>query len=130
MKDKIDKSKMTAGQKAAYARKWRRAQVLANYRARNAKTFTKYLLSKRGYKCISLDTRKGYEYKGIIDLVAVKRDKRDPDCLEIIFVQVKGGEARITAEELKRLHAATKSAKIYCAVAEKPAKTVLFRNKI
>ena len=53
---KVDKSKMTPAQKAAHTRKWRRASALAHKQARNAKTFAKYVLSQKGYKCISLDT--------------------------------------------------------------------------
>lgn len=127
---RADKSKMTPGQKAAHMRKWRRASTLAHERARNAKTFTKCVLSTKGYRCISLDSRKGYEYKGIVDLIAVKRDKKDPDRLQLVLVQVKGGRARITADELKRLQIAKKCIKIHWNVAHKPGKTVRFRNKI
>src|SRR3972149_1611186 len=74
---KIDKSKMTAGQKAAYTRKWRGAQQKALLTAKNAKTFARYKLSQEGYRCISFDSSKGYEYKGVVDLVAVKRDTRN-----------------------------------------------------
>jgi hypothetical protein len=48
----------------------------------------------------SLDSRHGFEYKGVVDLVAVKRNNRSPDELTIMLVQVKGGSARVTKEEL------------------------------
>jgi hypothetical protein len=53
-------------------------------RAKNAKTFTKYLLAQHGYRVLSLDSRKGFEYMGVVDLVAAKRDKKDsgPRCRE------------------------------------------------
>ncbi|HHT9132560.1 MAG TPA: hypothetical protein ACFYED_08740 [Candidatus Tripitaka californicus] len=127
---RADKSKMTPGQKAAHTRKWRRASTLAHARARNAKTFTKYFLQKRGYRCISLDSRKGYEYKGVVDMVAIRRDKKNPDRLQIVLVQVKGGKARVTADELERLRAATKLIKVHWNVAEKPSTTIRLRNKI
>lgn len=81
----------TPGQKAARTRKWRLAQAKAQKTARNAKTFTKLALTKRGWKCLSLDSKSGYEYKGIVDMIAVKRDKKKPDKLHIMLLQVKGG---------------------------------------
>lgn len=125
-----DKSRMSAGQKAAHTRKWRRASQLAHEHARNAKTFTKYILSKKGYKCLSLDSRSGYEYKGVVDLVAIKRDKKDPDSLTLLLMQVKGGRAKVSKKELDRLQHATHHIKVRWNVAEKPTKTVRFRFKL
>lgn len=127
---KVDRSAMTSGQKAAHTRKWREAQRKALAAARNAKTFAKYKLSQRGYKCISFDSAKGYEYKGVVDLVAVKRDRRNPDCLKIMLVQVKGGSARVTSDEIARLENATRSAEVIWNVAQKPKKVVRFRRRI
>jgi len=121
---------LTPGQKAAHTRKWRRAALLAHKQAKNAKTFTKYELSKKGYKCLSLDSGKGYEYKGVVDLVAVKRSRKNPDHLEIMLLQVKGGSAKITHDEMKRLEAAARHAKVRWNIAEKPAKTIRFRRVI
>jgi hypothetical protein len=126
----IDKSEMTTGQKAAHKRKWRNAQREALKTAKNAKTFCKYKLSQKDYRVISFDTKRGYEYKGIVDLLAVKRDKRNPDLLKIILIQVKGGSAKVTADELKRLDDATKRVEISWNAAEKPGKTVKFRKGI
>jgi hypothetical protein len=120
----------TAGQKAAYTRKWRSAAIKAHRVAQNAKTFTKYELGKRGYRCISLDSRRGYEYKGVVDLVAVKRSTRKPDQLEVMLVQVKGGGTKVSNEELKRLRQARGNLKVTWNVAEKPRRTVQFRRKV
>jgi len=127
---KSRKHKMTAGEKAAFTRKWRRAAKLAHATGKNAKTFTKYFLGKRGYRSMSLDSRKGYEYKGIVDLVAVKRDKKDPDLLTIVLFQVKGGGARVTPNEITRLREAKRRLKIHWNVAEKPKKAVRFRKAL
>lgn len=126
----IDKSKITPGQKAAYTRKWRVAQQEALLSAKNAKTFAKYKLSQKGYRVISFDSSKGYEYKGVVDLIAVKRDTRNPDRLKIVLVQVKGGSAKITEHELKRLKDAAKIIKADWNVAHKPAKAIRFERKI
>ena len=127
---KVDKSMMTAGEKAAHTRKWRRASELAHQSGQNAKTFTKYSLAKKGYKVLSLDSRKGFEYKGIVDLIAVKRHKSDPDVLHIILFQVKGGSARVTEKELQRLSTAARRLDVDWNVAEKPKKSVKFRKSI
>lgn len=120
--------RMSAGQKAAHTRKWRRAAERAHQSGQHAKTFTKYFLARKGYKCLDLDSRRGYEYKGIVDLLAVKRHKGDPDVLHIVLLQVKGGSARVTQDEIKRLSMAIRNIKISWNVAEKPKKSVKFRK--
>jgi hypothetical protein len=121
---------MSAGQKAAHTRKWRRAAELAHKSGQHAKTFTKYLLAKKGYKCLDLDSRRGYEYKGVVDLLAVKRHKSDPDVLHIILLQVKGGSARVTENEIQRLSKAARRLRVDWNIAEKPKKSVKFRKNI
>ncbi len=44
----------------------------AHVTGKNAKTFTKYFPAKGGYQYMDFDTKCGYEYKGIVDLVGVK----------------------------------------------------------
>jgi hypothetical protein len=102
----------------------------AHATARNAKLFTKYALGKRGWKVASLDTRHGFEYKGVVDLVAVKRNNRSPDELTIMLVQVKGGSARVTKEEIARLRRAANRLQVKWNVAQKPAKTVRFKKSL
>jgi hypothetical protein len=126
----MDKTKMTTGEKAWHTRKWREASRRAHATGRNAKTFTQYFLTKGGYRSMSLDTKKGYEYKGIVDLIAVKRDKHDPDVLTIVLFQVKGGGARVTLKEIKRLRKAVRRVKVEWNVAEKPTRSVKFRNPL
>jgi hypothetical protein len=121
---------MTAGQKAAFTRKWRRAAQRAHRSGQNAKTFTKYFLAKKGYKSLSLDSRKGYEYKGVVDLIAVKRDKKNPDILRLILFQVKGGEARVSAGEIHRLQQAARRIRVGWNIAEKPSRSVKFRKRV
>lgn len=120
----------SSAQKAAHTRKWRKAQAKAQKTARNAKTFTKLALTKIGWKCLSLDARSGYEYVGVVDMIAVKRDKKNPDQLHIMLLQIKGGSARVTMEEIRRLDKATHEINVEWNVAEKPGKKVRFLNKI
>lgn len=74
------------------------AQKKAHRTEKNALTFTKYRLNKLGWRYIDFQSKRGYPRTGIIDLVAVKLDKKDPDKLKIILFQVKGGTARIKEE--------------------------------
>jgi hypothetical protein len=122
--------RLTPAERAAITRKWRRASAKAHATARNAKLFAKYALGKAGWKVASFDSRKGFEYKGVVDLVAVKRDNRSPDELTIMLVQVKGGSARVTKDELSRLHKAASRLKVTWNVAAKPAKTVRFKKSL
>lgn len=119
---------ITPAEKAAHTKKWRAASKKAHQTSKSAKTFTKYFLSKGGYKSMDLDTKKGYEYKGIVDLIAVKRDKKDPDVLTIVLFQVKGGGARMTDHEIARLRKAVSRIRVQWNVAEKPGKTVKFKK--
>ena len=121
---------LTPAQKAAQTRKFRIAAARAHNSGQNAKTFTKYMLSKLGYKHLSLDSKKGYEYKGVVDLLAVKRDTKNPDRLKILLLQTKGGSARVTPEELRRLKIATRTVKIGWNAVEKPGTAVRFRKKL
>jgi hypothetical protein len=123
-------AEMTAGEKAAHTRKWRQAAAKAHATARNAKTFARYALTKAGWKVVTLDTRKGYEYKGVVDLVAVRRNNRRPDELTVMLVQVKGGSAQVKREEQNRLRRAVGLVRLVCNVAEKPERTVRFVKSI
>lgn len=112
--------------KSEDAHKWRYAQKKARRTEKNALTFTKYRLNKLGWRYIDFQSKKGYPRTGIIDLVAVKLDKRDPDKLKVILFQVKGGSARVGDKEKTRLKDAIKKVEISCNWAEKPQKSVKF----
>lgn len=82
------------------------------------------------WKCLSLNSKSGYEYKGIVDVIAVKRDKKNPDKLHVLLLQVKGGSARVTVEEIRRLNKAVRDVAVEWNAAEKPEKKVRFLNRI
>ena len=99
----------------------------AHHTEKEAKTFAKKaLMENGGYRCVSFESKKGREGTGIVDLVGVRRNRTDRDSLDVILVQVKGGSARITATDLKRLHDATKKVQVSYTVAAKPARSVVF----
>lgn len=119
--------RMEAARKAWHTRKKREPPRIAHEHSRKALTFTRVLLDKKGYKWkTDLLSPKGYEYKGIVDLVAVKRNNRKPDQLEIMLVQVKGGKGRITSDEIKRLRNARRKLKVTLGGAEMPKTKVRF----
>jgi hypothetical protein len=94
------------------------------------KDITKYFLAKGGYRYMDLDSKAGHEYKGIVDLIAVKRDTKDPDLLTIVLFQVKGGSARTSRREEKRLRKAARRITVLWNVAEKPKKAVKFKTPL
>jgi hypothetical protein len=107
-------------------RKWEHAQKKAQKTGKNALTFAKVHLSDLGWKHVEFKSKKGYPRTGIIDLVAVKLDRKDPDKLKVVLFQVKGGSARMKEEEKARLKKAVKKVEVAFNWAEKPGKSVQF----
>lgn len=83
-------------------------------------------MNKLGWRYIDFQSKRGYPRTGIIDLVAVKLDRRDPDRLKVVLFQIKGGSARIEQREKARLISAVKKVEVYHNWAEKPGKSVEF----
>lgn len=110
--------------------KWRQAQLRAHRTEKNALTFTKYQLDRKGWKYIDFQSKRGYPRTGIIDLVALKLDGKDSDKLKIMLFQVKGGSAKITVKEQRRLKNAVKKVKVTYNWSEKPEKSVKFERPI
>lgn len=109
-----------------YKQRWKKARKTE----RLARTFTKYALTKEGYHSVSLESKRGYESKGIVDVVAVKKlHKEDPDKMEIVLFQRKGN-LKVTEKELERLKKAVEIATIKFGIAEyregKMAKVKIF----
>ena len=113
-------------EKAWVTRRKRQVQRKAHRTEKEALKFTKVRLNKLGWRCIDFQSRKGYARPGIIDLVAMSLDKKDQDKLKVILFQVKGGSARISEKEKKKLEEAVKKVEIAFNWAEKPEKSVRF----
>jgi len=112
------------------ARKWKTAQKRAHKTEKNALTFTKYRLNELGWRYVDFQSKKGFPRTGIIDLIAFKLDRSDPDKLRLVLFQVKGGSARITPEEKARLEKATAKVEVGFNWSEKPDKSVKFGLEI
>jgi len=110
--------------------KWIKAKGIADRTGKNAMTFTKYRLNEKNWRYVDFQSKKGFPRTGIIDLIAVKLDRKDPDKLKIMLLQVKGGSARIKEEEKIRLRNAVKKVQVTYNWAEKPDKSVEFERPI
>jgi len=112
-------------EEAARTRKYDRIWKIAHDREKVAKTFAKKALRENaGYRSVSFESKKGREGTGIVDVVGVRRNGINRDTIDVILVQIKGGSARITANDLKRLHDA--KVRVNYTVATKPGRSVVF----
>jgi len=97
-----------------YERRFRKAKKTE----KAAKLFTKYRLTKMGYHCVTLESKKGYESTGIVDAIAVRKlFKEDADKVEIVLLQVKGNVS-VTEREMQRLRKAREKVMIKYGIAE------------
>ena len=111
-KNRVKKESKTSQKKSLAARK-------------KAIIFTKAKLDKLGWKCVELKSKSGSPAKGVVDLIAVRLDKRDKDLVKVILFQVKGGKNnRVDDADKKRLEEAAYKLDIAINWAEKPDKTV------
>jgi hypothetical protein len=103
---------------------WKEAQQKAARTARWAVTMTKvrirWVASRTRWQLVTFCGKTGGESVGVVDLLAVRKDHREPiggirrgDALQIILIQVKGGDAaKPTLEDAARLRIV---AKRHCA---------------
>jgi hypothetical protein len=60
-----------------------------------AKIMTKWLITytnaDKKWNFVSFEGAKGGESKGIVDFLAIRRDRKTGDYFEVIIIQVKGG---------------------------------------
>ena len=116
---------MKQADNASRTREHNRIWKIAHDKEKEAKTFAKKALRENaGYRSISFESKKGREGTGIVDVVGVRRNRANRDTIDVILVQVKGGSARITANDLKRLHDA--KVQVNYTVATKPGRSVVF----
>jgi hypothetical protein len=108
------KSEQTPAQKALHTAKWGRIM-------------TKWLISRSSkdgvkWQVVSFNGAKGHESKGIVDMIAIRKNHRPPeegkyrgDLFEIVLIQVKGGKSAFPSptdvarlEEVRKHHNASK----------------------
>lgn len=116
-------NQLSAGQKAALARKRRAAALTAQQtrkrmsafaKARAAEAASKEALrsycQEHGWRVAFFEGATGSPRTGIVDAIVVRIARKDRDLLEIRLVQLKGGNAGVSGAEITRLKKAASTA--------------------
>jgi hypothetical protein len=85
------------------------------------KALVKYCV-ERGWRVAFFEGKTGSPRTGIIDAIAYRLGKHDADRMELRLIQLKGGKAGITAEEIGRLKGAVRAVEVKHLIAEFDAK--------
>jgi hypothetical protein len=112
---------MTTTESALKAWKTRRS-LAAWKKAHAAEKASKKALQKycaeRGWKVAFFEGTTGAPRTGIIDAIAYRLGKQNPDEMELRLIQLKGGNAGVSAVEIGRLKKAAASLKANYLIAE------------
>lgn len=112
---------MTTTESALKAWKTRR-RLAAWKKAHAAEKASKRALQKycaeRGWKVAFFEGVTGAPRTGIIDAIAYRLGRKNPDEMELRLIQLKGGDAGISAVEIGRLKEAAESLKVKYLIAE------------
>jgi len=73
---------------------WQRAAQRALYTHKVSIRRVKAKLTRMGWQCCTFQTRRKHPLTGIVDLVAIRRNTKNPDRLQVVLFQVKGGSAK------------------------------------
>lgn len=84
-------------------RRIRDAWIKAHAAEKSSKAGVKAYLTKRGWQVAFFEGKTGAPRTGIIDAIAYRLGRSNPDILELKLIQLKGGKAGITAREIGRL---------------------------
>jgi hypothetical protein len=114
----LTRKRRTAGRKAAQTRKRKGALRKARAAEAASKAALEDYCSKQGWNISFFEGATGSPRTGIIDAVAFRLDKRDSDKLDIRIIQLKGGNAGITAKEIARLKKSAKAVTVNWLIAE------------
>jgi hypothetical protein len=118
---------LSPAQKAWQTRRGRSRREEGFKVEREAKTFTKKMLREKGdYRSVSFESVSGHEGTGVVDVVAVPRNKTNRNYIDIILLQLKGGEARLKEGGLRNLREAGRHLNVSYSVATKRGRSVRF----
>ncbi|MGH8011189.1 MAG: hypothetical protein ACREQ4_01660 [Candidatus Binataceae bacterium] len=122
---------LSAGKKAALTRKRRLAALKASHtrkrlnafsKARAAEAASKEALraycAEHGWRVAFFEGDSGAPRTGIIDAIAFRLGRAQPDQLDIRLVQLKGGGAGVSGREIARLKKAVANAVVNWLIAE------------
>ena len=77
-----------------------------------------------GWKIAFFEGETGAPRTGIIDAIAYRLGRKDPDLLDVRLIQLKGGKAGVSGREIARLKKAAAGATVNWLVAEFDGETL------
>ncbi len=113
----LTRKRRAAGQKAVQTR--RRFGAFAKARAAEAasKEAMRLHCKEHGWRLAFFEGDTGAPRTGIIDAVAFRLDRKNPDLLDVRLIQLKGGKAGVGGREIARLKKAAESATVNWLIA-------------
>ena len=79
------------------------AWLQAHAAERTSKAALELYLKKRGWHVAFFEGATGAPRTGIIDAIAYRLGRKNPDLLDVRLIQLKGGKAGVTGREIARL---------------------------
>lgn len=123
---RMTKKRDEAAIKAARTKRINKAWALAHASERASKKALERYCKARGWHVAFFEGKTGAPRTGIIDAIAYRLGKRDPDAMALRLIQLKGGKAGVTAEEIKRLKEAPSKVELDFLIAEFDGKALQF----
>ncbi len=112
--------------KAWKTRRNRQAWTKAHASEAASKEALAACLKTRGWYLTFFEGSTGAPRTGIIDAIAYRLSRSNPDLLELRLIQLKGGNAGVTATEIARLKLAAQQVKVKWLIAAFDGKEVQF----
>ena len=89
---------------------------------RDSKNALRKYCEAHGWRVAFFEGKTGAPRTGIIDAIACKLGSADPDRMDLRLIQLKGGSAGVSGEEIGRLKEAAEKLKVDYLIAEFDAK--------
>jgi hypothetical protein len=114
----MTKKMQEAGIRAAKTRRIREAFKRAHAAERASKRTLRRYCKEHAWRVAFFEGPTGAARTGIIDAIAYRLGGENPDKMDLRLIQLKGGKAGITAEEIGRLREAADALKVKYLIAE------------
>jgi hypothetical protein len=105
---KRSKAALKAWQTRRHLSAWERAHAAEAA----SKAAFKAHFEKQGWRVAFFEGKTGAPRTGIIDAVAFRLDRKNPDLLDLRLVQLKGGHAGVSGPEIARLRKAANAVSV------------------
>lgn len=100
-------SRRQAALKAWKTRRIRNAFIKVRASEAASKEALRAFCEKKGWRVAFFEGKTGSPRTGIIDAIAFRLGRKNSDLLDVRLIQLKGGKAGVTAQEISRLKKAT-----------------------